>query len=231
MKYPPMCQGLFMDRLNRFAARVEVDGAPCTVAVRNSGRLAELLRPAARVLLIRANAPHRKTRFDLALVRHEGRWVSVNAHIANDLFHEAIEGGSLEAFAGTTLEKREITVGNSRLDFLLSHSDGKIYVEVKSVTLVVDGQARFPDAPTTRGTKHLHELISLAKKRGVRAAAVFVVQRNDARSFTPNAIMDPEFAQALRLAKKSDVSIFAYACEVGPKMIRIFRPVDIILDG
>jgi sugar fermentation stimulation protein A len=228
MNYPPFVQGRLIERLNRFVLTVEVEGKVVLAALPNTGRLKELLVKGAQVMLIPSDNPARKTAFSLALVRYKGRWVSLNSHLANDLFGEAINKKRLKEFAGTTILRREVTIGNSRLDFLLEKNGRKLYVEVKSVTLVTKGQARFPDAPTIRGTRHLNELVLLVKE-GHDAAAVFVIQRNDAKSFTPNKVTDKTFAKALLQAKRNGVKVFAFRCAVGLQRVYITRNIPVIV--
>jgi sugar fermentation stimulation protein A len=124
--------------------------------------------------------------------------------------------------------RREVTEGKSRLDFLLREKDRDFFIEVKSVSLVISKQARFPDAPTERGTKHLNELISIAS-HGKGAAVVFVIQRSDAKSFSPNWDTDPLFSKTLVEASEKGVLIFAYRSTVNPSSIRISERVPIIL--
>ena len=228
MKYPDLLRGVFLERLNRFAVRVKIGRRSEIALLPNSGRLAELLVAGAPVRLIPVDKPTRKTRFDLALIRYAGRWVSVNAHLANDLFDEAIGRGSMAPFEGWSVKRREVTYGRSRLDFLLAQGDRRMFVEVKSVTLVVGNEARFPDAPTSRGVKHLKELTALARQ-GRPAAVVFVIQRSDAERFASNRTKDPEFAEALRVAQQEGVVASAYRCGVGEKTIRIGLQLPVVL--
>lgn len=229
MKYPPLIQATLVERINRFVVKVKISNQVQLALLRNTGRLAELLIPGAKARCIAApvSKPDRKTRFDLVIVRYKGRWVSVNSHLANDLFAESIEKKTIPEFKGHSIEKREVTIGDSRLDFLLSKNDRKVFIEVKSVTLVKEGCAQFPDAPTERGIKHLRKLATLAQN-GHEAAIVFVVQRNDAVSFSPNWETHPAFGDALLQAQKDGVKVIAYRCAVGEKSIRIKNRISFI---
>ncbi len=207
---------------------VKCDGRETLVHVANSGRIAELLRPDNLMLIAPAPGPNRKTAYDLALVRIGDIFVSADARLPNPLVQEAIEGGSLRDFTGYDTLRREVTLGHSRLDFLLTGTSGKCYLEVKSVTLVENGVALFPDAPTERGRKHLQSLIA-ARKDGNRAAVVFVVQRPDADSFSPYKEADRDFWRTLRRASRAGVEVHAYRCRVSRQEVEIDAPIPVEL--
>lgn len=215
VKLPPhLVEGRFLERLNRFAALVEMDDAPTLVHVANSGRMRELLAPGQPVLLRPiAEAPHRKTRFDLTLVDLGWTLVSADARLPNALVAEALQQGRLPQFAGYPQVRREVVFGESRLDLRLDGPLGTCYIETKSVTLVTGGAGLFPDAPTVRGVKHLGSL-SQAMAAGHRAVVVFVVQREDAQAFASNDAADPAFGAGLRRAAASGVEVLAYRCRV-----------------
>ena len=204
----------------------------------NSGRLMELLTPGRACWLAQFHNPRRKTRFDLVLVEYAGVLVSVDARLPNALIAEMLAAGRLEPFRRYAHFKCEVQLGESRLDFRLEGPVGVCWVEVKSVTLVEDGVARFPDAPTVRGVRHLsmqreakrhlRELIAAAG-RGEQAAVVFVIQRPDARRFVPHDQADAAFGAALREAANSGVGVYAWACEVSRRAIRVDRRVAITL--
>ena len=227
MKYSGLVKGVFRKRDNRFRATVSVDGLDTWAHVPNSGRLGELFTPGRPVWLTPAGSPNRKTSYDLRLVEFESVLVSVDARLPNPLFAEAIAEKTISGFDYEKV-RPEVTRGNSRLDFRLSGSNGVCWVETKSVTLVRDGTALFPDAPTARGRKHLEELMDIAAG-GELAAVVFVVQRPDAMRFSVNRAEDPEFADALQQAADNGVSARAFACQVSLEEIFISDeiPVDI----
>jgi sugar fermentation stimulation protein A len=182
--------GRLIRRLNRFAALVCVDGREERVHVRNSGRLRELLTVGRAVLLESARTEGRRTRFSLALVQAKGGFVSVDAHLPNDLVAASLAQGALAGFRGYRLLRREPVMGRRRADFLLERGARRCFLEVKSVTLVRNRIAFFPDAPTARGLAHLEHLIA-ARADGLLAAVLFVIQRNDAVAFAPNRSGDP----------------------------------------
>lgn len=226
--HPQLVAARFLTRLNRFAALVEMDGREVMVHIANSGRMRELLEPGRRLLLAPAPGEHRKTQFDLALVDLGTTLVSADARLPNGLVAEALAGGQLPQFREYPEIRREVRYGDSRLDLLLEGPGGRCYGEVKSVTLVVNGVALFPDAPTTRGVKHLGEL-SRAVAEGNRAAVVFVAQRSDAAAMSPNDAADPEFGAALRAAQAAGVEVYAYGCQVSTREIRLAVPLPVQL--
>ena len=210
---PDLRQARFKERLNRFAARVEVDGKDVIAHVPNSGRLRELFVPDAQVYVSPATSLDRKTAFDLRLVRIDNVLVSCDARLPPALVAEAHALGKLPQFQGYPVIQKEVTFEESRLDLCFSGSEGRVYVETKSVTLVCDGTALFPDSPTTRGTKHLRTLMKVVDQ-GYGAAVMFVIQRPDARLFTPYRSADPEFAATLEEAMAMGVDVYAYGCRV-----------------
>lgn len=219
MQLPKLIRGHFVRRDNRFRATVVVDAHETWAHVPNSGRLGELFTPGRPVWLAPATDPNRKTAYDLKLVEYAGGLVSVDARLPNPLFEEALATGLLPDLAFPIVE-REVTRHDSRLDFRLSGPTGVCWVETKSVTLVEDGVALFPDAPTRRGHKHLLELID-AIDSGDRAAVVFVVQRPDARCFAPHHEADPDLADALHQAAEAGVEVRACTCRVTQEELAI----------
>lgn len=239
MRFPPLVEGRFIRRLNRFAALVDVDRQEHTAHVPNSGRLGELLVAGCRVLLAPASpsvsasasaaagGAARKTAYDLALVdTGGGNLSSIDARLPNKLLAEALAAGRLPQFAAYPVIRPEQTYGESRLDFRLEaeapadRPDSGFYLETKSATLVVDGVAMFPDAPTARGVKHLRSLMA-ARAAGYRAAVVFVIQRSDAGAFAPHDAADPLLGAALREAVAGGVAVYAYRCRVDETAIAL----------
>ena len=229
MDFPgDLVEGRFKARLNRFLALVALNGQEVAVHVANSGRMRELLVPGYRVFVRPRPAPHRKTGYDLALVDLGFTLASADARLPNALVAEALAEGRLPQFREYPDIRREVTFGESRLDLMLEGVLGRCYVETKSVTLVVDGAGLFPDAPTVRGTKHLHSLAQ-AVGAGHRAAVVFVVQRDDCEAFAPHDAADPEFGVTLRQSMAAGVGAFAYSCRVTEKAITLGRSLPICL--
>jgi len=221
-----LVEGIFLERVNRFLARVEVDGREVGVHVANSGRMKELFVPGWRVLVRPVSRDHRKTKFDLVLVDMGNALVSADARMPNPLLAEGVANGHLQQFAGYTDMRREVIFGDSRLDLMLEGPSDRCYIEAKSVTLVMNGVGLFPDAPTIRGAKHLRTLETVLEA-GHRAAVVFVVQRPDASAFATSDPSDPDLADALRSAVAAGVEAYAYNCEVTERSIRLDRALPI----
>jgi sugar fermentation stimulation protein A len=221
-----LVEGIFLERVNRFLARVEVDGREVGVHVANSGRMKELFVPGWRVLVRPVSGDHRKTKFDLVLVDMGDALASADAQMPNPLLAEGVANGHLQQFAGYTDMRREVIFGDSRLDLMLEGPSGRCYIEAKSVTLVTNGVGLFPDAPTIRGAKHLRTLETVLEA-GHRAAVVFVVQRPDASAFATSDPSDPDLADALRSAVAAGVEAYAYNCEVTERSIRLDQALPI----
>ena len=209
---------------------MECDGYQIVVHVANTGRMAELMTETNPMYVAPVNRrQNRKTAYDLALVRYRDVLVGVDSRMPNLIMREAIQESILAEFRGYGTIKSEVTYGGSRLDFRLSGAAPVTYLETKSVNLVRDGVALFPDAPTQRGKKHLDTLLSIVES-GYRASAVFVIQRSDAKSFKPNAVADSNFVKALTAANSAGVDTYAYNCEVNLGEIRIASRVPVELD-
>jgi sugar fermentation stimulation protein A len=233
VRFSPLIPGVFLHRDNRFRVQVKVRGRVESAHLPNSGRLGELLVPGHKVWLAPADLrrnPHRRTAYDLALVQFAERLVSVDARLPGNLVAEALHHGQLTGFEGYATIQREVRLGDSRLDFRLDAelADPSCWIEVKSVTLVEKGTARFPDAPTLRGQRHLGELLG-AVQRGDRAAVVFVVQRDDAQRFAPYDEADPDFGQILRQAAQAGVEVHAWRCRVSTEAIQLLDAISVIL--
>lgn len=226
----PLLEASFLARENRFRALVLLRGEEVRAHVPNSGRLTELLSPGQPVLLREARGPHRVTHHDLLMVPLAHGLVSIDARLPNRLLSEAIAAGAVSEFAGLGLERGEVPVGGSRLDFLLTDelSGQRCLVEVKSVTLVQQGVARFPDAITERGRRHLREL-RRAVGMGLRAAVVFVIQRGDARLFAPHYASDPRFGEQLGQVAAEGVEAYAYCCQVSREEVTLGSRIPVAL--
>jgi len=218
--------GVFIERPNRYLARVTVGGRETQAHVPDPGRLPGLMIPGRRVRLVHRPGPKRKTDYSLVLVRHGAIWVSVYPGFANVLVDRALAEGSLPFFQDATGHAREVTMGASRLDFRVDTPACPVYIEVKSVSFVEGGVGRFPDAPTVRGVKHLRELMALVSPRR-RAAVLFVSQRSDTRIIRPNDAVDPEFGRALREAKQAGVELYGINCEVSEDRVALHQPVAV----
>ena len=229
MRYSKIWAGRFLDRPNRFVAHVELDGQPVVCHVKNTGRCRELLAPGATVYLQESDNPARKTRFDLIAVDKGGLLINMDAQAPNQVFREWAEAGHF--VPGLTLLRPETTWGRSRFDFYWEAAGGRRgFVEVKGVTLEEGGHARFPDAPTERGVKHLEELIA-CQAEGYAAAVCFVIQMPGMRDFAPNDATHPAFGGALRRAAAAGVEVLALGCRVEPDELWIDHTVPVRLDA
>ena len=226
MRYNNVREAIFEQRLNRFVALLNVDGESVRCHVKNTGRLKELFVPGARCVLAAAENPARATPYDLVGVYRGDVLVNVDSQAPNCAARTWVKNGGLGE--GVTYVRPEYTWGNSRFDLYAERGDEKLLIEVKGVTLNVDGQARFPDAPTTRGVKHVRELIA-ARKAGYRCAIVFVVQMPDVTSMAPNDETHPEFGTALREAAQNGVEVHAVLCENAPEAMVMTREIPVVL--
>lgn len=185
-------EGTFLSRPNRFVAEIKYEGKRETAHVHDPGRLTELLIPGTRVLFNNSNG---KLKYYIRAVKTKPEWVLLDtaqhSKIARMLF------GIMPEFTKFKNIKAEVPIGKSRIDFTLD----EVPLEVKGVSLVIDGLGLFPDAPTKRGTRHVREII---KHDGM----IFFLVFRKAREFAPNAEMDPEFAEALKEARASGIPIY-----------------------
>ena len=229
MKYKNIKAAEFISRPNRFIAKVRIDGNEETVHVKNTGRCRELLTEGCTVYLEESDNPNRKTRYDLVAVEklRNGKpplLVNMDSQIPNAAAEEWLRKGEL--FSKQAVIRREFTYGESRFDFRIEDGGKVSFLEVKGVTLENDGTASFPDAPTERGVKHIHELIR-AHKEGFGAYILFVVQMKEIRELRPNDATHRAFGDALRLAEREGVKILAYDCIVTPDSMTIDKPIPI----
>lgn len=209
MKYMNTFTAQFERRLNRFIAEVFIDGVAEQVHVKNTGRLKELLKPGVQVVLEKSDNPNRKTKYSLIAVDKEGEWVNIDSQAPNKVAYEALDAGLISEFGPLDNMKQEVTYGGSRFDVYVENKLEKGFIEVKGVTLEKNGVAMFPDAPTSRGTKHVLELIK-AREEGYSATVLFIIQMKGCHKFAPNQAMDQAFTDALVQASRAGVQILAY---------------------
>lgn len=227
MQYDHIVKGTFRARPNRFIALVEIDGREEVCHVKNTGRCRELLIPGATVYLDQSDNPKRKTAYDLVAVEKGTRLINMDAQAPNRVFAEWAAGGGFLPHLRSI--RPEVTFGASRFDFRLETEEGKvIWVEVKGVTLEENGLARFPDAPTERGVKHIQEL-QRAAEAGDGAVLFFVVQMEGIQSVQPNDATHLAFGAALRQAAKQGVQVLARGCRVEPSRLEIAEEIPVVL--
>lgn len=223
MRYTqPIIKGSFIERPNRFIAKVLVNGVVETVHVKNTGRCRELLVPNATVYLEHWDTDTRKTKYDLIAVEKGDRLINMDSQAPNKVAAEYLH----TLFPDLTLLKAEVKHGNSRFDFYMERPNEKWFIEVKGVTLEEDGIVRFPDAPTERGVKHIEELIACLDE-GYRAMILFIVKMKDITHLEPNDRTHPAFGDALRRAEKAGVEIRAVDCIVTSNSVTADLPVDV----
>ncbi len=222
MLYKNIQQAVFLERPNRFIAICSIDGERVVCHVKNTGRCRELLVPGCTVYVEPSQNRQRKTPYDLVSVMKGGRLFNIDAQAPNKVFHEWLCGGGL--FKDITLIRPETVYHNSRLDFYVEHGERRAFIEVKGVTLEEEGVLLFPDAPTERGVKHIHELCK-AKAEGYDAYIAFVIQTEHADIFMPNRKTHPAFAEALALAEQKGVRILCVNCHTTPDSLSIWKSV------
>lgn len=233
MKFPKsLIEGRFVRRYKRFFADVEGPGGEVLVAhCPNSGSMESCKTPGARAWVSPSDDPRRKLRYTLEIVESHGALAGVNTALPNHLAEEAVRAGVVAELQGYDGLRREVRYGSerSRIDLLLERGDERCYVEVKNVTLGDGGEvARFPDAVTARGTKHLRELTQMVAE-GHRAVLLFCVSRTDARVVEPADDIDPQYGRTLREAAAAGVEVLAYRCAISPEEIRMVERVPVRL--
>lgn len=219
----PVIQGTLVRRYKRFLADVQLheknDESVVTAHVANTGRMLGLCDAGNKVLLSHCPSPKRRLAYRLQAIQVNGVWVGCNTQLPNSLVQQIAQQGDFAGFQGYESIRREVPYGQnnrSRIDLLLSkHAQGKpdLFVEVKSVTLRQGNNACFPDAVTKRGQKHMQDLMAVVSQ-GHTAACVFVVQRTDCARFAPAHDIDPDYANALRLAQRTGVFVWCFVAQV-----------------
>ncbi len=231
MKLPsPLLEGRLIQRYKRFLTDVELtDGSLVTAHTPNTGSMQQCAEPGHRVLISRADNPQRKLKFTLELIEVNGHWVDTHTHRTNRVVEEGLRQGWIAELAGYQVTP-EHRFGDSRIDFLLQKDKQRVLVEVKNVTLTGDPQvACFPDAVTTRGQRHLRELMA-ARAQGYRAVIFFLVQRGEATAFAPADAIDPEYGRLLRQAAEQGVEVLAYRSRVSVTDNRVDERLSVLLD-
>ena len=196
----------FIERPNRFLTRVKFEGKVVESHLPDSGRLKELLFPNAKVLIKKEDNPNRKTQFSTQAVWSGEELISINSWLPNQFINFMLLNQLLPFLNGFEFVKREVTVGKNRFDFLVQKGNVKRYIEVKSVTLVENGVAKFPDAVTERGARHVKHLSEMIKEN-IECMVLFVVQRSDATKFLPQWERDPVFSQTILDAYRNGLKV------------------------
>ncbi|WP_432822093.1 DNA/RNA nuclease SfsA [Trichloromonas sp.] len=230
MRLPsPLIEGRLLRRYKRFFADIELaDGSVVTAHTPNTGSMLQCAVSGHRVLISPADNPSRKLRFTLELIEVNSHWVDTHTHRTNRVVEEGLRQGWIAELAGFGVTP-EFRYHDSRIDFLLENESERVLVEVKNVTLCCQPKvACFPDAVTSRGQKHLRELLR-AKEEGFRAVIFFLVQRAEAAAFTPADAIDPDYGRLLREVTAAGVEALAYKSVVTPEENRVGERIPVLL--
>ena len=216
----PLLSGQLVKRYKRFFVDVKIKNKIITAHCPNTGSMMGLLNENTNVWITEAANKKRKLKYTLQIIEQDGSKVGVNTHLTNKIVNHALQKNLIKHFSSKTIIKSEQTFGeNTRFDFFLEDRNNKFFLEVKSVTLQRETNvAEFPDSVTSRGTKHLNELIN-ATKKGFNAYLLFLIQRNDCDKFKIARDIDPEYSRTLIKAVKNNVKILCYDCKFSSKGI------------
>lgn len=226
MKYTLMKKATFLERPNRFTARVAIEGREEVVHVKNTGRCREILQKGCIVILEKAVKKERKTGYSLIAAYKGDVLINIDSQVPNLVVYEGLLEGKVKELPPITRAAREVRYGNSRFDLAFESDGHKGFIEVKGVTLEQEGIALFPDAPTERGRKHVLEMVK-AVEEGYLGVILFLIQMKGIQYFTPNELQDPKFAEALKYATAKGVQILAYDSVVTEDGIIMGDPVKV----
>jgi len=224
-----LISGLFVKRYKRFFVDVIIDKKIVTAHCPNTGSMQGLLIKNNKVWLTKSNDPKRKLKYTLQIIESNGLKVGINTHLTNKIVLEGLNNNKIKNFKPIDI-KTEVKFGNNtRFDFLITDSNSKKFIEVKNVTLSrTDKLAEFPDAITSRGAKHIDELIK-AKNKGYDIYLMFVIQRDDCDQFSIARDIDPKYADLLSDAIKKKLNILCYDCKFSSKGIKLNKQIKIII--
>ena len=214
--------GVFIKRYKRFFVDVKIKKETVVAHCPNTGSMLGLLKEGNKVWLTKSNNPKRKLKYTLQIIEDNGNKVGVNTHLTNKIFFESLKNNVIKEISKDIEIKPEVKFGlNTRFDFLVTKKNYKAFIEVKNVTLVRRKQiAEFPDAVTSRGAKHLDELIK-AHKKGYKIYIAYIIQREDCNKFSIASDIDPEYSKLLSKAVKKELNILCYDCKFSPKGIKL----------
>ena len=221
-----LISGQFVKRYKRFFVDVKIDGKIITAHCPNTGSMYGLLKKNNKVWLTKSNNPNRKLKYTLQIIQDKKTKVGVNTHLTNKIVLEALQNNLIKEFDKKIEIKPETKFGNNtRFDFLVTENNLKSFIEVKNVTLSrKKGVAEFPDAITSRGLKHIRELIK-ANKKGYKIYILYLIQRNDCKSFKIADDIDPEYSDSLSKAVKKNLNVLCFDCKFSPKGIILNQKV------
>ena len=223
-----LISGQFIKRYKRFFVDIKINNKIITAHCPNTGSMYGLLNKNNRVWVSKSNNPNRKLKYTLEIIEDNNSKVGVNTHSTNKIVYHALQNNLIEEFDNILDIKPEIRFGlNTRFDFLITDKKYKAFIEVKNVTLSRKKTlAEFPDAITTRGLKHINELLK-ASKKNYKIFIIYVIQRNDCKYFTIAKDIDPNYANALSKAVKKKLNILCYDCKFSPKGVKLNNKINI----
>jgi len=223
-----LISGVLIKRYKRFFVDVELNGQIITAHCPNTGSMYGLLKKGNKVWVSKSNNPNRKLKFTLEIIEDQKVKVGVNTHSTNKIIHHALKNNLIKEFKNSIEIKPEIKFGKkTRFDFLIINKNYKAFVEVKNVTLSRNKKkAEFPDAVTSRGLKHINELIK-AKKKGYKIFILYLVQREDCNSFSIAKDIDTDYAKTLAKAVKNNLNVLCYDCKFSSKGIKLNKKIKI----
>ena len=227
----PLIPGTMIKRYKRFLSDIRLENGEIICAhVPNTGSMTTCWEEGWPVLLSKSANPERKLPFTLEMIHNGSTWIGVNTGNPMKIAFEALTQKKIPELAIYHEIKKEVKIGDSRIDLLLSNENSQCYVEIKNVTLLGENsRALFPDAVSERGSKHLLELIKL-KKSGIATAMLYVIQREDVNHFAPAKLIDPVYTKNLALAIEAGVQILPYQCSLNPHEILLTKRMSFSLD-
>ncbi|MDC0902930.1 DNA/RNA nuclease SfsA [Pelagibacteraceae bacterium] len=225
-----LISGVFIKRYKRFFADIKINKKTVVAHCPNTGSMLGLLKEGNKVWLTKSNNPNRKLKYTLQIIEDNGCKVGVNTHLTNKIFLEALEKNLIKEISKDIEIKPEVKFGqNTRFDFLIAKKNYKAFIEVKNVTLSrKSGIAEFPDAVTSRGIKHIDELLK-ASKLGYEIFLAYVIQREDCKKFVIADDIDPEYSKLLFKAVKKKLNILCYDCKFSLKGIKLNNKIKYII--
>ena len=223
-----LISGIFIKRYKRFFVDVQIENKLVTAHCPNTGSMLGLLNEGNKVWLTKSDNPNRKLKYTLQIIEDNKSKVGVNTHLTNKIVLNALENNLIKEFSKDIKVKPEVRFGEStRFDFLISKKNYKAFIEVKNVTLKRKPKiAEFPDAITSRGAKHIHELIK-ASKKGYKIFIAFIVQREDCDQLSIASDIDPEYSQILSKAIRNKLKVLSYDCKFSTKGIKLNKKIKL----
>jgi len=222
-----LLQGTLIKRYKRFFVDIKYKNQVITAHCPNSGSMMGLLKKNSKVWFLKSDNPKRKLKYTLEIINVDDILVGINTHRANKIVHEALNKRKIKNLEKYNNIKPEVKFNNNtRFDFLLSNEDEKCFLEIKNVTLLRSKNiAEFPDAKTSRGTKHLKELIE-AKKKGFNSYILYLIQREDVNNFKVAGDIDEEYKNSFKEALKFGVKVLCYDCKLSDKEIKLNNQIN-----